>query len=58
VDKMVDKLKDFSYNDDRYMLTKEQVTIIRDLLEKGIQVEVIPDRGNIKLMQVSRKKIK
>lgn len=55
---MVDKLKDFSYNDDRYMLTKEQVTLIRDLLEKGIQVEVIPDRGNIKLMQVRRKKIK
>ncbi len=44
--------------DSKYLLTQEQVERIRDILEKGDRVELIPGKERIKIIQESRKEIK
>lgn len=44
--------------DDKYLLTQEQVEQIRQILEKGDRVELIPGKERIKIIQESRKEIK
>ena len=44
--------------DDKYRLTQEQVERIRQILEKGDRVELIPGKERIKIIQESRKEIK
>lgn len=44
--------------DSKYTLTQEQVERIRQILEKGDRVELIPGKERIKIIQESRKEIK
>lgn len=44
--------------DDKYLLTQEQVEQIRQILEKGDRVELIPGKERIKIIQESRKEVK
>lgn len=44
--------------DSKYLLTQEQVERIRQILEKGDRVELIPGKERIKIIQESRKEIK
>lgn len=44
--------------DDKYLLTQKQVEQIRQILEKGDRVELIPGKERIKIIQESRKEIK
>ncbi len=41
--------------DDKYLLTQEQVERIRQILEKGDRVELIPSKERIKIIQETRK---
>ena len=43
---------------DKYKLTQEQVERIRQILEKGDRVELIPGKERIKIIQESRKEVK
>lgn len=42
----------------KYTLSPEQVERIRQILEKGDRVELIPGKEHIKIIQESRKEIK
>ena len=42
----------------KYTLSPEQVEQIRQILEKGDRVELIPGKERIKIIQESRKEIK
>lgn len=44
--------------DDKYLLTQKQVEQIRQILEKGDRVELIPGKDGIKIIQETRKEIK
>ena len=44
--------------DDKYLLSQEQVERIRQILEKGDRVELIPGKERIKIIQESRKEVK
>lgn len=44
--------------DDKYLLSQEQVERIRQILEKGDRVELIPGKERIKIIQEVRKEIK
>jgi len=44
--------------DSKYTLTQEQVQRIREILEKGDRVELIPGKERIKIIQESRKEVK
>ena len=44
--------------DSKYTLTQEQVERIRQILEKGDRVELIPGKERIKIIQEVRKEIK
>ena len=44
--------------DSKYTLTQEQVERIRQILEKGDRVELIPGKERIKIIQETRKEIK
>jgi hypothetical protein len=44
--------------DDKYLLTQEQVERIRQILEKGDRVELIPGKERIKIIQETRKEVK
>lgn len=44
--------------DDKYLLTQEQVERIRQILEKGDRVELIPGKERIKIIQEIRKEHK
>lgn len=44
--------------DDKYLLTQEQVERIRQILEKGDRIELIPSKDGVKVIQESRKEIK
>lgn len=44
--------------DNKYLLTQEQVERIRQILEKGDRVELIPGKERIKIIQESRKEHK
>lgn len=41
--------------DDKYLLSQEQVERIRQILEKGDRVELIPGKERIKIIQETRK---
>lgn len=43
---------------DKYLLTQEQVERIRQILEKGDRVELIPGKERIKIIQETRKEHK
>lgn len=47
-----------SMRDDKYLLTQEQVERIRQILEKGDRVELIPGKEHIKIIQETRKEHK
>lgn len=42
----------------KYTLSPEQVERIRQILEKGDRVELIPGKERIKIIQESRKELK
>lgn len=44
--------------DDKYLLSQEQVERIRQILEKGDRVELIPGKERIKIIQETRKEVK
>jgi hypothetical protein len=44
--------------DSKYLLTQEQVERIRQILEKGDRVELIPGKERIKIIHEVRKEIK
>lgn len=43
--------------DDKYLLTQEQVERIRQILEKGDRIELIPGKDGVKIIQESRKEV-
>lgn len=43
---------------DKYRLTPEQVERIKEILEKGDRIELIPSKDRIKIMQEIRKEVK
>lgn len=44
--------------DDKYLLTQEQVEKIKQVLEKGDRIELIPGKDGIKIIQETRNEIK
>lgn len=44
--------------DNKYLLSQEQVERIRQILEKGDRVELIPGKERIKIIQEVRREIK
>jgi hypothetical protein len=44
--------------DDKYLLTQEQVERIRQILEKGDRVELIPGKERIKIIREVRSEVK
>ena len=44
--------------DNKYLLSREQVERIRQILEKGDRVELIPGKERIKIIQEVRREIK
>ena len=44
--------------DDKYLLTQEQVERIRQILEKGDRIELIPGKERIKIIQEVRSEVK
>jgi hypothetical protein len=47
-----------SMRDDKYLLTQEQVERIRQILEKGDRVELIPGKERIKIIREVRSEVK
>lgn len=44
--------------DDKYLLTQDQVERIRQILENGDRIELIPGKDGVKIIQESRKEVK